>query len=379
VADSGRPIIANVERLNEFMDRGDIAAVVARSGQNFTYLSGIALPGTWGRFLDLADAPRGVMLLWPRKGESVIVQSQVNKGTQRMMARESWVKRIEVYQAYAESAYGRLCEVIKEAGLAEERVGFERNYLSAANWEEIQRRLPKLRMVDCTGLLDAVRSVKTAGEISLLKQAADLLDDVYLEVFSATRPGDTERDMHRHIVSGCIRRGVDSVHGAWAYGVLNTSSDEDDVAFRVGDIIRSDYIAYLRGYPGHQSRNAVIGQPSDEHRREYRIYRDIYRRTIDRCVPGARAGDIFNFVVEEFRKSGWEYKQVLVGHSVGPWWHQQEPILASGKDTVLEEGMVLAVEPITERWYLQDMIVVRKTSPEWLSDRFPTDEMFVIG
>lgn len=379
MAEIGRPIIANVERLEELMDRGGIAAIVARSGQNFTYLSGIALPGTWGRFLDLADAPRGIMLLWPRKGEPVIVQSQVNKGTQRMMARESWVKRIEVYQAYAESACGRLCEVIKQAGLADERVGFERNYLSAANWEEIQRRLPNLRMVDCTGLLDTVRSVKTPAEISLLKQAADLLDEVYLEVFSATRPGDTERDMHRQIVSGCIRRGADSVHGAWAYGVLNTSTDEDDAAFRVGDIIRSDYIAYLRGYPGHQSRNAVLGKPSDEQRREYKIYRDIYRRTIDRCVPGARAGDIFEFVVDEFRRSGWEYKQVLVGHSVGPWWHQQEPILARGKDTVLEEGMVLAVEPITERWYLQDMIVVRKSGPEWLSGKFPTDEIFVVG
>lgn len=379
MADIGRPIIANVERLNELMDRDSLAAIVARSGQNFTYLSGIALPGTWGRFLDLADAPRGIMLLWPRKGEPVIVQSQVNRGTQRMMARESWVKRIEVYLAYAESACGRLCEMIKQAGLADERVGFERNYLSAANWEEIQRKLPSLRMVDCTAMLDAVRSVKTPAEISLLKQAADLLDEVYLEVFSATRPGDTERDMHRQIVSGCIRRGADSVHGAWAYGVLNTSTDEDDVAVRVGDIIRSDYIAYLRGYPGHQSRNAVIGKPSDEQRREYKIYRDIYRRTIDRCVPGARACDIFEFVVDEFRKNGWEYKQVLVGHSVGPWWHQQEPILARGKDTALEEGMVLAVEPITERWYLQDMIVVRKGGPQWLSDKFPTDEIFVVG
>jgi hypothetical protein len=63
----------------------------------------------------------------------------------------------------------------------------------------------------------------------------------------------------------------------------------------------------------------------------------------------------------------------------GAWWHQQEPILARGRDTVLEEGMVLAVEPITERWYLQDMIVVRAAGPELLSDTFPTDELFVIS
>jgi hypothetical protein len=31
--------IANVDRLHAYMDRNNLAAVVARSGQNFTYLS----------------------------------------------------------------------------------------------------------------------------------------------------------------------------------------------------------------------------------------------------------------------------------------------------------------------------------------------------
>ena len=45
--------IANVDRLHAYMDRNNLAAVVARSGRNFTYLSGIAYPGTLARLLDL--------------------------------------------------------------------------------------------------------------------------------------------------------------------------------------------------------------------------------------------------------------------------------------------------------------------------------------
>ncbi len=60
--------IANVDRLHAYMDRNNLAAVVARSGQNFTYLSGIAYPGTLARLLDLTDSPRGVMVFWPRNG-----------------------------------------------------------------------------------------------------------------------------------------------------------------------------------------------------------------------------------------------------------------------------------------------------------------------
>src|SRR5881409_2573494 len=43
--ESKREIIVNVARLHQHMDRHRLAAVVARSGMNFTYLSGLAYPG----------------------------------------------------------------------------------------------------------------------------------------------------------------------------------------------------------------------------------------------------------------------------------------------------------------------------------------------
>ena len=60
---------------------------------------------------------------------------------------------------------------------------------------------------------------------------------------------------------------------------------ESDLAFAAGDIIRNDYVAYLNGYPGHQSRTVCVGQPSDEQQQTYQVVLDIYRATIDRCVP----------------------------------------------------------------------------------------------
>jgi len=154
--------------------------------------------------------------------------------------------------------------------------------------------------------------------------------------------------------------------------------ERENVLYK-GDIVRNDYVAYLwEGYPGHQSRTVAVGKPSADQQRTYRVIRDIYRRTIDRCRPGVLASAVFQFVVEEFGKQGWEYRLVpLVGHSVGAWWHQQEPILTKGRDVPLEEGMVLAIEPVRGFWHLQDMIVVRRNEPELLSNKFSTDEIFV--
>src|SRR5437879_1777178 len=98
-----RETIANVARLRAFMDRHRLAAVVARSGQNFTYLSGLAYPGTLARHLDLPDSVRGVLLVWPRDGQPVIVLNKIAEGLTR---RDSWVDGSGVTAPYPEPPTG---------------------------------------------------------------------------------------------------------------------------------------------------------------------------------------------------------------------------------------------------------------------------------
>jgi Xaa-Pro aminopeptidase len=157
-----RKVIANIPRLNQYMDANGLEAIAIRSGVNFTYLTGMALPGTLARHLDLANTVRGFMLLWPRKGEPVIV---LDSFAEKVALRDSWVQRIAVYHAYVESLYKRVANVLEDLGLHRSRVGFEKDGLSAAHWEEIQSALPRLQMVDCSRMMDEVRWIKTRGEL----------------------------------------------------------------------------------------------------------------------------------------------------------------------------------------------------------------------
>jgi len=370
-----REVSANIERLNSFMDQHALAAVVVRSGMNFTYLSGVVYPGTLARLQDLTDSERGVLLLWPREGEPVIIANSIAAALAR---RDSWVDRVELHEGYVESPYSKLCEIIREYDLDRARVGFEKNYVSAQHWEAVQSSLPNMKMIDCVAMMDQVRWIKTPAEIKLIKRGADLLDDVFLTVFPQVRVGHTERNVHGLMIHECLKHGA-----GWAHGILNSSTNtvayggEGDTVFREGDVIRTDYVAFWDGYPGHQSRNLIFGKPSPQQELEYNGNREIYLGTIERCVPGARVGDIYDYVMQAFEKRGWAYKSLLVGHSVGPWWHQQEPILCRGSDILLEEGMVLALEPHLDHWHLQDMIVVRERGPELLSDKFSTAKPFI--
>ena len=66
------------------------------------------------------------MVLWPRKGDPVVV---LDAFAEKLARRESWIDRVEVYQAYESSPYGRVAELIAEAGLASARIGFEQDGL----------------------------------------------------------------------------------------------------------------------------------------------------------------------------------------------------------------------------------------------------------
>lgn len=371
-----REVVANIARLNAFMDERGLAAVAVRTGVNFTYLSGMAMPGTLSRHLDIASTVRGFMVIWFREGEPIIV---LDAFAEKLARRESWISRVEVYQAYEESLYAKVAELIAEAGLEAARIGFEQDGLSAMHWNEIQALLPRLKMVNCSPMMDQVRWIKSEGEVAQQKRAADALDEVLADVFPTIRAGESERDVHARMVKAFMMKGAGFVHG-----ILNSSSNdvmyggESDVRFQPGDFVRNDYVAYFNGCPGHQSRLAILGHPSPQQMRDYEICRDVHLRTIDFCRAGVTAGEVYAFAVAQFKKRGIDYTASLVGHGMGPWFHQQEPVLRHGSGVVLEKGMILAVEPQRLHWHLQDLVLVGDGPPLLLSDKLSTEVPFVI-
>jgi Xaa-Pro aminopeptidase len=374
-----REIAANVVRLNAYMDRHDLAALVIRSGKNFTYLAGFSCPGTLSRHLDHTDSPREVLLVWPRSGEPTLI---LDESTAKLAVRDGWVRRIEEYKGYWENPYARMADILGGLGLARSRIGAEKQYLSAARWEEMHALLPGAEIVDCWRMMAEVRWIKTAAEVEIFKKGADILDEAFLEVFPTVRAGETEAQVHARIVEACIRHGAQ-----WAHGMLNSSRNpvpsyggESDLAFQAGDVLRNDYVSYYLGYPGHQSRTVILGKPSDEQLRTYKIRQGIYRSSVEQCLVGARAGDIYRFAADAILSHGYNAKPIpLVGHGVGTWMHQQEPYIIEGSDEVLEAGMVIAMEPHFGPWQLQDLYLITEDGPKLLSDRFNTDEIFVIG
>jgi Xaa-Pro aminopeptidase len=365
--------LVNLTGLAELLDHLRVDALVCRSGMNVSYLSGIGSPGTLGRHLDLADTPREVFVVWPAAGEPVVVLSEIASHLARATSR---IARLEVYRDYADSPEEALARVLRDFGLAESRVGLDLAWFGARRWATLERLLPDLEAIDCTDELDLVRAIKTPAEVAHLRRVAAVLDQAFMDVFPTVRTGESEREVHARLVARAIQLGISSIHG-----ILQASSNhvlyggESDARLGPGDLVRTDYVAYVDGYAANLSRLLCVGHPPPDVRERYAAYLAIYRRAVDLLRPGAVGGQIHRAIRDLLESRHWETNPPISGHGIGTWFHQQRPFLVESSMDVLQAGMVVALEPISGHWHLQDEYLITDGPPERISDSFDVDEL----
>ena len=113
----------------------------------------------------------------------------------------------------------------------------------------------------------------------------------------------------------------------------------------------------------------------------YAVLLEIHRDTVSLMLKsGTRSCDVYDFVRERCVAAGFPAVASLVGHSIGVWWHQEEPMLVPGESRTLEAGMVICLEPILNGyWHLQDELLITEEGCVLLSDLFNTDTLFRMG
>jgi Xaa-Pro aminopeptidase len=366
-------------RIEHLFAEAGLDALVVRSGQNVSYLSGLRFPGTLGRLQDFAHSPRGAIVVQFADFAATLLVSRIAAPLAR---RWSWLEDVREFTEYAEDPFEFVTTTLRKRGLARGRIGIERRMLSVAHWETLVGGLPRAEFVECGDLLERVRNVKTSAEVAIMRHAAHAQDEAHLHVFRTARRGDTERQLHARMLEALALHGAESAHGMMQSSRNPiTYGGESDIDVEPGDLIRTDYVSYHDGYAANLSRMAVMGAPTSVQEEMYDLLLSVHRETVTRMLrPGVRAAEVYEFVRERFVAAGFPSVASLVGHSIGIWWHQEEPMLIPTEDRTLERGMVVCLEPILDGyWHLQDELLLTDTGCELVSDRARTDELFQIA
>ena len=116
-----------------------------------------------------------------------------------------------------------------------------------------------------------------------------------------------------------------------------------------GDILSVDVGVVLDGWVADAARTFAVGPVSPIAVRLLRATEEALLAAVEQCRVGNRLGDVSSAVQARVEREGFSVVRSLVGHGIGRDMHEDPQIPnfgEPGKGTLLEEGMVLAVEPM---------------------------------
>src|SRR6266550_4790343 len=119
---------------------------------------------------------------------------------------------------------------------------------------------------------------------------------------------------------------------------------------REGDIVSIDVGVTLDGWVADAARTFPVGRIDDEDQQLLKgTERSLYAG-VAQCRPGQRMGDVSSAIQTTADAAGLSIVRSLVGHGIGRSMHEDPQVPnygTPGRGPLLEEGMVLAVEPMT--------------------------------
>jgi methionyl aminopeptidase len=116
-----------------------------------------------------------------------------------------------------------------------------------------------------------------------------------------------------------------------------------------GDILSVDIGVILDGWVADAARTLAVGPISPVARKLLATTEESLRLAVDQCRAGNRLGDVSHAIQQHVEAAGFSIVRSLVGHGIGRSMHEDPQIPNYGNPGTgvpLEEGMVLAVEPM---------------------------------
>ena len=250
-----------------------------------------------------------------------------------------------------------------------------------------------IEVVDGQQLFLTARSIKTQDEISLLTEAASMVDAAYDKLYEFLRPGVRENEAVGLVSKTLYDLGSEYVEGVNAISGERCSPHPhvySDRIIRPGDPAFFDILHSYNGYRTCYYRTCAVGSASPAQADAYKRAREYMDRAIALVKPGATTADIVKVwpKAEEFGFPDEEAAFALqYGHGVGlSIWEKPifSRLVSLDHPEELKEGMFFALETY---WpsadgigaaRIEEEVVVTATGCEVVT-KFPAEDLLIAG
>jgi len=261
---------------------------------------------------------------------------------------------------------------------------------AVADW--LQLAAPQAKTKDIRAQIEALRMIKSPGEIAFLRKAIELSLDAQLEAMKMMRPGVYEyqvaaRMVEVHATGGSEAEGYAPIVGA---GPNSTALHYDKLARKIeeGDIVVMDVGAQFSGYSADITRTIPANGKFTARQREiYDVVLGAQNAALAALKPGmtlCKSGDKSVYKVSydyinshgkdlHGKKLGQYYIHGL-GHDIGLDVHDPGEYckpLEPGMVVTMEPGVYIPEENLGVR--IEDDVLITDSGYELLSERLPRD------
>jgi len=207
--------------------------------------------------------------------------------------------------------------------------------------------------------LASAATLKTPSEIQIMDEANRIVWGVLDAVADAVKPGVTTQDLDTLAERECLKRGaIPTFKGYGGYPKCICVSLNDvivhgipscAVAIRTGDVVSLDFGVTWMGFCGDAALTVAVCEVSPIAKKLIRVTKECLEKAVEQCQPGNRVGHIGYAVQAHAEGNGFSVIRDFVGHGIGRAMHEPPQIPNYGgpeEGPELEEGMVLAIEPM---------------------------------
>lgn len=240
------------------MDEHDLDVMLTTTPENICYLSGFDSPGHW--FFNA--------LLVPREGEPVAVPRLLEDSGYEAL---TW---LEVRRPYSDSEnpMERLNATLQEFGWSDKRIGYEKNcwFFTALQQEQLFALRPNATFLDCSGIVEAGRVIKSEYEIELMRKAARAAEAGMRAGIDAVQAGATDHDVAAEMSHAMIKAGSEwpSIAPFVAVGERGAIGHATWYGSRIkqGDYVMLEIGGCLKRYHAAMMRTGFVGEPDADSR-----------------------------------------------------------------------------------------------------------------
>jgi Xaa-Pro aminopeptidase len=257
-----------------------------------------------------------------------------------------------------------IAEYMRKLGLEGKRIGFDVDgYAHIFGY-----RGPRLSEVLKASysyerdLIENMRMIKSEEEIRLLRESAKWAALAHRLLQEYTRPGLYEDEISMRAsmeATLAMARSIREIYrpAGWNAGAragfrgqvgkhsYYPHSLTIHAIIKKGDVLVTGATALISGYGAELERTMIVGEPSEEQKKYFKLMMEARKIALESIKAGVRCSDVDRNVRRFFKeKDLMNYWRHHTGHGIGLEYHEA-PFFDIGDNRILEEGIVMTVEP----------------------------------